>query len=103
MVDSPEAPQSSNPLFKTQGVRGLSRVICFSPDHSKTLPELSVPQIRGVVDTWNEQIEELGKDYIWVQAFENKGEAMGCSQPHPHGQIWLTASCQTRLSAKSTT
>ena len=68
MPDSPDAPQSDNPLFKTQGVRGLSRVICFSPDHSKTLPELSVTKIRGVIDTWNEQIEELGKDYLWVQA-----------------------------------
>ena len=91
MVDSPDAPESDNPLFKTQGVRGLSRVICFSPDHSKTLPELSVDKIRGVIDTWNDQIEELGKDYVWVQAFENKGEAMGCSQPHPHGQIWANS------------
>ncbi|MCU8159461.1 galactose-1-phosphate uridylyltransferase, partial [Vibrio vulnificus] len=60
MVDSPDAPESDNPLFKTQGVRGLSRVICFSPDHSKTLPELPVEKIRGVIETWNEQIEELG-------------------------------------------
>lgn len=88
MTDIPEAPESDSSLFRSQGARGLSRVICFSPDHSKTLPELCVTQIRGVVDTWNEQIEELGKDYVWVQAFENKGEAMGCSQPHPHGQIW---------------
>lgn len=88
MPDSPEAPKSGNPLFKAQGVRGLSRVICFSPDHSKTLPELDASKIRKVIDTWNDQIEELGRDYIWVQAFENKGEVMGCSQPHPHGQIW---------------
>ena len=86
--DSPKAPEDPNPLFKIQGVRGLSRVICFSPDHSKTLPELPVQAIREVIDTWNEQIEELGKEYIWVQAFENKGEMMGCSQPHPHGQVW---------------
>ncbi|HCZ9662752.1 TPA: galactose-1-phosphate uridylyltransferase, partial [Vibrio cholerae] len=77
MTDSPAAPESDNPLFKTQGVRGLSRVICFSPDHSKTLPELPVHKIRGVIETWNEQIEELGREYIWVQAFENKGETMG--------------------------
>lgn len=83
MTDSPAAPESDNPLFKTQGVRGLSRVICFSPDHNKTLPELPVHKIRGVIETWNEQIEELGREYIWVQAFENKGETMGCSQPHP--------------------
>ncbi len=100
MVDSPDAPPSSDPLFQTQGVRGLSRVICFSPDHSKTLPELSVSQIRRVVDTWNTQIETLGQDYIWVQAFENKGEAMGCSQPHPHGQIWANSFLPNEIATK---
>ncbi len=100
MVDSPDAPKSDNPLFKTQGVRGLSRVICFSPDHSKTLPELPVYKIRRVIDTWNEQIEELGKDYIWVLAFENKGDAMGCSQPHPHGQIWANSFLPNEIERK---
>ncbi len=100
MADSPDAPPSSDPLFQTQGVRGLSRVICFSPDHSKTLPELSVSQIRRVVDTWNTQIETLGQDYIWVQAFENKGEAMGCSQPHPHGQIWANSFLPNEIATK---
>lgn len=87
-IDTPEAEQPINPLFRLKSARGLSRVICFSPDHSKTLPELAAPQIRKIVDTWDDQIEELGKDYVWVQAFENKGGAMGCSQPHPHGQVW---------------
>ncbi|GLT15349.1 UDP-glucose--hexose-1-phosphate uridylyltransferase [Vibrio algivorus] len=100
MPDSPNAPESNNPLFKTQGVRGLSRVICFSPDHSKTLPELKVVQIRNVIDTWNEQIEELGKSYLWVQAFENKGEVMGCSQPHPHGQIWANSFLPNEIERK---
>jgi UDPglucose--hexose-1-phosphate uridylyltransferase len=44
--------------------------------------------IRGVVDVWAEQTEELGRKWRWVQVFENKGEIMGCSNPHPHGQIW---------------
>lgn len=100
MPDSPDAPESNNPLFKTQGVRGLSRVICFSPDHSKSLPELKTTQIRNVIDTWNEQIEELGKSYLWVQAFENKGEAMGCSQPHPHGQIWANSFLPNEIERK---
>lgn len=100
MPDSPAAPKSDNPLFKTQGVRGLSRVICFSPDHSKTLPELGLTQIRQLVDTWNEQIEELGQDYVWVQAFENKGEIMGCSQPHPHGQIWANSFLPNEIERK---
>lgn len=100
MVDSPDAPPSDNPLFQTMGVRGLSRVICFSPDHSKTLPELSIAEIRQVVETWNDQLEELGKDYIWVQAFENKGEMMGCSQPHPHGQIWASSFLPNEIATK---
>ncbi|CCN38690.1 galactose-1-phosphate uridylyltransferase (fragment) [Vibrio nigripulchritudo SFn27] len=100
MPDSPDVPKSDNPLFKTQGVRGLSRVICFSPDHSKTLPELPVNKIRGLIDTWNEQIEELGKEYVWVQAFENKGETMGCSQPHPHGQIWANSFLPNEIERK---
>lgn len=99
--DSPQAPPSSNPLFKTQAVTGLSRVICFSPDHSKTLPELSLGQIGAVIDTWNEQIEALGKEYLWVQAFENKGEAMGCSQPHPHGQIWANSFLPNEIERKN--
>ena len=100
MTDTPDVPTSDDPLFKTQSARGLSRVICFSPDHSKTLPELSVTAIRSVVDTWEEQIAELGQKYIWVQAFENKGEAMGCSQPHPHGQIWANSFLPNEIERK---
>lgn len=87
-TDTPDAPVNTNPLFRIESARGLSRVICFSPDHSQTLPELEQSQIRTVIDTWDEQINALGKEYVWVQAFENKGAMMGCSQPHPHGQIW---------------
>jgi len=100
MTDTPDAPPSDNPLFKTMGARGLARVICFSPDHNKTLPELPVEKIRGVVDTWDAQMEELGKDYLWVQAFENKGAMMGCSQPHPHGQIWANSFLPNEIERK---
>lgn len=89
--DTPEAPPGSDPLFQDMSVRGTSRVICFSPDHGKTLPELPLPAIRGVVDTWAAQSFELGATYRWVQVFENKGAVMGCSNPHPHGQIWATS------------
>lgn len=99
-VDTPDAPVSDNPLFRCESARGLSRVICFSPDHSKTLPELPVPAIRSVIETWNDQIEELGQDYIWVQAFENKGSTMGCSQPHPHGQIWANSFLPNEIARK---
>lgn len=63
-------------------------MICFSPDHSKSLPQLSLPALKAVIDTWSDQTEELGKRYPWVQVFENKGTMMGCSNPHPHGQVW---------------
>lgn len=85
MPDTPDAPPSDDPLFCRQSARGTSRVICFSLDHSKTLPELSLPALEAVVNTWREQSAELGKIYPWVQVFENKGAAMGCSNPHPHG------------------
>ncbi|MBD1390884.1 UDP-glucose--hexose-1-phosphate uridylyltransferase [Neiella sp. HB171785] len=100
MTDSPDAPASDDPLFVSQGARGLSRVICFSPDHSKTLPELGTDKIRAIINTWNEQIEELGQDYAWVQVFENKGAAMGCSQPHPHGQIWANSFLPNEIAIK---
>jgi UDPglucose--hexose-1-phosphate uridylyltransferase len=63
-------------------------VICFSPRHDLTLPEMPVEQIRMVVDVWASQSAELGERYRWVQVFENKGAIMGCSNPHPHGQVW---------------
>ncbi|WP_252177304.1 galactose-1-phosphate uridylyltransferase [Endozoicomonas sp. 4G] len=90
LTDTPDADDSSD-LFKSSGARGEARVVCFSPDHSKTLPQLSREEIRDVVDVWIEQTEELGKHYPWVQLFENKGAAMGCSNPHPHGQIWASS------------
>ncbi|WP_394201390.1 UDP-glucose--hexose-1-phosphate uridylyltransferase [Shewanella waksmanii] len=77
-----------DPLFGIQSVSGTSRVVCFSPDHSKTLPLLAPQQMLAVINTWCEQVAELGQRYPWVQVFENKGAAMGCSNPHPHGQIW---------------
>src|SRR5882762_6414970 len=88
MQDVPPAPPASDPLFEVMSAPGTSRVICFSPDHSKTLPELPVDAIAAIVDTWSEETEELGARYPWVQVFENKGAMMGCSNPHPHGQIW---------------
>ncbi len=91
MSDTPDAPESDDPLMRCQSARGVSRVICFSPDHSKTLPELSLPALEEVVQTWQAQTAELGGTYPWVQVFENKGAAMGCSNPHPHGQVWANS------------
>ncbi|OCG40265.1 galactose-1-phosphate uridylyltransferase [Gilliamella sp. Bif1-4] len=91
MENTPESPKNADPLFQMKSAKGTSRVICFSPDHSKTLPELDLPTIEGVIKTWIEQQQELGENYPWVQVFENKGSAMGCSNPHPHGQVWANS------------
>jgi len=80
-----------DPLFRSEASGGVCRVICFSPDHGKSLPLLTPEQLRAVIDTWADQSAELGQRYASVQVFENKGAMMGCSNPHPHGQIWATA------------
>ncbi len=77
-------------LFQIAEVEGRCRVICFSPRHDLTLPQMSLEAIRRVIDLWSQQTEELGQRYKWVQVFENKGAVMGCSNPHPHGQIWAS-------------
>jgi UDPglucose--hexose-1-phosphate uridylyltransferase len=86
--DTPAAADEGSPLLRSQAVRGTCRVICFSPRHDLTLPQMGLTEIRRVVDVWAEQTEELGRSWRWVQVFENKGDLMGCSNPHPHGQAW---------------
>jgi len=88
--DSPLWKSEEEPFLRSEGVRGTCRVICFSPRHDLTIPLMSTGEIRLVIDVWAEQILELGQKYTWVQIFENKGEIMGCSNPHPHGQIWAS-------------
>lgn len=79
-----------SPLFQAETTSGTSRVLCFTPDHGRTLADLDRPGLRSVVDLWCAQSAELGRQYRWVQVFENKGDAMGASNPHPHGQIWAS-------------
>src|SRR6185503_3548302 len=88
LPDTPPAFFASHPLLRSESESGICRVICFSPRHDLTLPEMTVVDIRHVVNVWAEQVTELGQQYRWVQVFENKGAIMGCSNPHPHGQIW---------------
>ncbi len=88
----PDTPISSmsDGLLLAESERGLCRVICFSPRHDLALPLLGIPAIEGVIATWMKEYADLGaNDFInYVQIFENKGAIMGCSNPHPHGQIW---------------
>jgi len=78
-------------LLHAQGVSGACRVICFSPRHDHSLGQLSPPELRDVIDLWAEQTAELGRQYEWVQVFENRGAQMGASNAHPHGQVWAVA------------
>lgn len=80
----------NNGLLKAESETGICKVICFSPDHSKSLADMSSKEIQKVVFTWQKEYNELYKNPTikYVQIFENKGAVMGCSNPHPHGQIW---------------
>jgi UDPglucose--hexose-1-phosphate uridylyltransferase len=97
--DSEAVPSSSghpaawSDLFVAEPMPGLCRVICYSPRHDLTLPELAQAEVEAVVDTWVEQVHDLGgRDFIhYVQVFENKGAMMGASNPHPHSQVWASA------------
>lgn len=79
-----------HPLLAARNHSGTCRVLCFSPRHDLTLAQMQAGQIRSVIDLWVDQVQELGRRWQWVQVFENKGQMMGCSNPHPHGQIWAT-------------
>ena len=81
-------------LLKVKSEKGICRVVCFSPKHNITLAQLEVADIVNVVKTWQDEYSTLGsKPFInYIQIFENKGEIMGCSNPHPHGQIWAQES-----------
>jgi UDPglucose--hexose-1-phosphate uridylyltransferase len=92
------------PVFlRAQQETGVCRVICFSPRHDLTLAQMPIDGIRAVVDVWAAQCAELGArpDIAYIQLFENKGDIMGCSNPHPHGQLWATAHVPTEIAKES--
>ena len=91
-------------LLKAQSETGICKVICFSPDHSKSLADMSASEIQKVVFTWQKEFKELSENpkINYVQIFENKGAVMGCSNPHPHGQIWSQSSLPNEVLKKNT-
>lgn len=91
----------SDNLFKSTAANGECKVVCFSPKHNATISSLSVIHISRVIQTWKEQVAQLTKKYSWVQIFENKGEIMGCSNPHPHAQIWASNFIPNELSKEN--
>ena len=92
--------RTSDLLLRAESVSGTCRVICFSPRHDLTLARMSSVEIEAVVKVWTDQTRELAGDHTisYVQVFENKGALMGCSNPHPHGQIWAVGSVPTEPS-----
>ncbi len=104
LADTPAGSIDENELLKAESVKGICRVISFSPDHSLTLPQVPVDGIKKVIDLWCEEFENIAADpeIKYVQIFENKGEIMGCSNPHPHGQIWAQNSIPLELSKETT-
>lgn len=82
---------ADDPLFGAQSAAGVNRVICFSADHGLTMAQMTAAQVCAVIDCWCDQTAALGQHHANVQIFENKGAMMGCSNPHPHGQVWATA------------
>ncbi|MBC8190912.1 MAG: UDP-glucose--hexose-1-phosphate uridylyltransferase, partial [FCB group bacterium] len=103
----PEVALSGGPyengLLKWESASGTSRVICYSPRHDLTLPELGLAEIEAVISTWVDQARKLGNRYKWVQIFENKGQAMGASNPHPHGQVWAGDFIPTQMEKEDLT
>ncbi|CDF78663.1 galactose-1-phosphate uridylyltransferase [Formosa agariphila KMM 3901] len=95
--------QVNDGLLQAQSETGICKVICFSPDHSKSLADMSTESIEKVVFAWQQEYKELGgKDGInYVQIFENKGAVMGCSNPHPHGQIWSQSTLPNEVDKKN--
>lgn len=98
LADDSNAEESgeTHSLFKAEQEKGVCKVVCFSPRHDLTMPELPLDALVHVIKTWRDETASLkaaGMQY--VQVFENKGAMMGCSMPHPHSQIWSTAHIPT--------
>lgn len=105
------ALQKDSPVFEVndgllvaQSENGICKVVCFSPDHSKSLAYMEPSEIQKVVIAWQKEYKELGDNDLinYVQIFENKGTVMGCSNPHPHGQIWSQSTLPNEVDKKNT-
>ena len=91
--DTSHGSENIENLLIAQSLKGVCRVISFSPRHDLTLAEMEADEIAGVVDVWQKEFQALSQNnnVKYIQIFENKGEIMGCSNPHPHGQIWASS------------
>lgn len=101
---TPEGGENEQGLLVSNSESGICKVICFSPDHSLTLPVMQEEAIVKVIQLWKDEFKTLSenKNIRYIQIFENKGEIMGCSNPHPHGQIWASSSLPLELTKETT-
>ena len=90
-------------LLEAHGEKGICKVVCFSPNHSLTLSKMSIDAIEKVIETWQSEFKKLSElPFInHVQIFENRGDTMGCSNPHPHGQIWAQETIPNEIHKKT--
>jgi UDPglucose--hexose-1-phosphate uridylyltransferase len=104
LADTPSGG-SDEFFFKAESVRGVCKVIIFSPSHKLTIPQMKIEDLIDVGNLWKKEYEDLSenKDINYIQIFENKGSMMGCSNPHPHGQIWATESIPCEVLKKCET
>jgi UDPglucose--hexose-1-phosphate uridylyltransferase len=93
LPDPPTIEVEESRLIVGCSERGICRVVCFSPRHDLTISRMSELEVRQVVNVWAEQSESLaGIPWVgYVQIFENRGELMGASNPHPHCQVWAAS------------
>lgn len=94
ILDGPDTACNEADLLHARTESGICRVICFSPRHDLSLPQMAPEAIRAVIDRWTDQFVSLGnhEKIAYVQIFENRGDLMGCSNPHPHCQLWASSS-----------
>jgi UDPglucose--hexose-1-phosphate uridylyltransferase len=103
LIDTPKGEVDEENLLVASSEGGICKVICFSPRHDLTLPQIGIDAIEKVIEVWQTEFTEISKNpsIKYIQIFENKGELMGCSNPHPHGQIWASSSVPLEVSKET--
>lgn len=99
LEETPQGGYEEDRLLRAKAESGLCKVVCFSPAHNLTVAEMDVLSLRAVVDTWVEEFASLSSrpELAYIEIFENRGDMMGCSNPHPHCQIWASSSLPNEI------
>lgn len=103
LEETPLASFNEADLLVANNQKGICKVISFTPKHNLTLPEMTLSEITAVVELWQKEFNSLAEnEWIkYIQIFENKGDIMGCSNPHPHGQIWAQSDIPLEIAKES--